>query len=80
VTIDEDEQARALAALLDAFLPESWFAGFFVWRYYASIDDVSQEAIWGFSPHGKIAEDVLRWVFGRPWGSDRDPFPGLGPR
>ena len=33
--------------------------GFFVWRYYANLDDVSQEAAWGFSPHAKLAERVL---------------------
>jgi hypothetical protein len=55
VVVDEDEQARALSAVFEAFLPERWFAGFFVWRYYASLDDVSQEDVWGFSPHGKSA-------------------------
>lgn len=73
VVIDEHEQARALAAVFQAFLPERWFTGFFVWRYYASLDDVSQEAIWGFSPHGKAAEGVLRQVFQWRWGSDPAP-------
>lgn len=70
VAYDEDEQARALAAVLDAFAPEAWFAGLFVWRYYADLDDVSQEHAWGFSPHGKRAEQVLRQAFGWRWGSD----------
>ena len=55
VAVDEWEQARALAALLGAALSKPWFAGFFVWRYYADLDDISQEASWGFSPHGKLA-------------------------
>lgn len=74
VVIDEREQARALLASFRAFLPEEWFTGFFVWRYYADLDDVSQEAIWGFSPHGKRAEHVLRRVFDAPWGVDVGPY------
>jgi len=72
VVIDEHEQARALSALFEAFLPEPWFAGFFVWRYYASLDDISQEDAWGFSPHGKPAEQVLDFVFHQRWGGDPD--------
>lgn len=74
VAYSEQEQARALEASLDAFVPEPWFAGFFVWRYYASLDDVSQEAMWGFSPHGKVTEDVLAELFGMPFGADRNPL------
>ncbi len=70
VVISEREQARALDAMFYAFLPEEWFSGFFVWRYYANLDDVSQEAIWGFSPHAKMAEDVLRETFARGFGVD----------
>jgi hypothetical protein len=72
VVIDENEQARSLAALFEAFLPERWFTGFFVWRYYASLDDISQEDAWGFSPHGKPAERVLEYVFHQRWGGDPD--------
>ncbi len=75
VAFDEDEQARALAAVFEAFLPEPWFAGFFVWRYYASLDDISQEHIWGFSPHGKVAEPMLQQVFGFAWGGDGQSAP-----
>ncbi len=74
VVVDEREQARALLASFRAFLSEEWFAGFFVWRYYADLDDVSQEAIWGFSPHGKRAEVLLERVFAAPWGADPDPL------
>ncbi|MDQ3031620.1 MAG: hypothetical protein M3Y87_04325 [Myxococcota bacterium] len=70
VVISEHEQARALEASLGAFVPHDWFAGFFVWRYYAHLDDVSQEAIWGFSPHGKESERVLRRAFALPFGGD----------
>lgn len=74
VVIDEREQARALLASFRAFLPQPWFTGFFVWRYYADLDDVSQEAIWGFSPHGKRAEPLLERVFAAPWGIDPAPY------
>lgn len=77
VVVDEHEQARALAATFAAFLPEDWFAGFFVWRYYANLDDVSQEAIWGFSPHAKEADGVLRHVFATRWATDPEPWPWL---
>ncbi|HEY6879096.1 MAG TPA: hypothetical protein VI299_13815 [Polyangiales bacterium] len=70
VAYDEDEQARALSALLELFVPEPWFAGLFIWRYYASLDDISQEDAWGFSPHGKQAERVLAQAFHWRWGSD----------
>ena len=74
VAYSEEEQSRALEASFDAFVPEEWFAGFFVWRYYASLDDVSQEAIWGFSPHGKVTEPMLARVFQSPFGVDPDPL------
>jgi hypothetical protein len=70
VEVDEWEQARALAALMGAAASKPWMAGMFVWRYYANLDDVSQEASWGFSPHGKLAERVLTNVFLAPWAGD----------
>jgi hypothetical protein len=70
VAYDEAEQARAMQALIATFSPEPWFRGFLVWRYYANLDDVSQEAIWGFSPHGKRAEHVLFDAFAQPVGAD----------
>jgi hypothetical protein len=70
VSVDEWEQARALAALMGAAASKSWLAGVFVWRYYANLDDVSQEASWGFSPHAKLAERVLSNVFSAQWASD----------
>jgi sugar phosphate isomerase/epimerase len=74
VVIDEREQARALLASFRGFLPEPWFTGFFVWRYYADLDDVSQEAEWGFSPHGKRAARVLTRTYASQWGVDPQPY------
>ena len=73
VVIDEREQARAMASLVSPFLQEPFFAGFFNWRYYADLDDVSQEGIWGFSPHAKLAEGTLESIFGRRWAVDPAP-------
>ncbi len=70
VKVDEAEQVRGLQALFDAFLPHRWFSGFFLWRYYNYLHDVSQEAIWGFSPRGKVAEQTLQAAFAERWGSD----------
>jgi hypothetical protein len=78
VQVDEWEQARALVALGSAAAREPRLLGFYVWRYYANLDDVSQEAIWGFSPHGKLAEPALGALFRSPWMIDRLPelWPG----
>lgn len=70
VQLDEVEQARALAALMGAAAESEDVLGFLLWRYYASLDDVSQEAPWGFSPHGKLAEQVLETVFKARWATD----------
>jgi hypothetical protein len=70
VRIDEPAQADAYRALLAPLLDEPFFMGFFVWRVYADPDDVSQEAGWGFSPRGKLAELVMRDAFATTWASD----------
>lgn len=70
--MDEAEQVKGFSALFDQFLPEPWFTGFFLWRYYANLDDVSQEPRAGFSPHAKSAEAYLGEVFRRRWGTDPD--------
>jgi len=75
VIIDEHEQARALYAIGRAAADEPSVHGFFVWRYYANLDDVSQEAIWGFSPHGKLAEPVLSALMHQSFAADEGPSP-----
>jgi len=70
VVVDEEAQALAYHALLAPLLDEPRFAGFFVWRVYADPDDVSQEAEWGFSPRGKLAEAVVRDAYRARWASD----------
>ncbi len=70
VKVDERAQAEAYRALIAPFLDARWCAGFFVWRFYADPDDVSQEAEWGFSPRGKLAELVMRDAFTARWAAD----------
>lgn len=76
VKISERAQAEAYAALIAPFLETRACAGFFVWRLYADPADVSQEAEWGFSPRGKLAEVVLRDAFTARWAADGRALPG----
>jgi hypothetical protein len=79
ISVDEKAQATAYRALMGSLLDEPDFAGFFVWRLYADPDDTSQEAPWGFSPRGKLAELVIRDAFAAHWTSDPwwyRPWPG----
>jgi hypothetical protein len=80
VRIDEAAQAAAYRALVAPLLREPDFAGFFVWRVYADPDDASQEAPWGFSPRGKLAELVVRDAFAARWACDPWWRFGPGPR
>jgi hypothetical protein len=75
VRVDEAEQARALWALASQAIAQPRIAGFFLWRYYTYLYDVSQEAPWGFSPHAKLASTVLADLFADPWPADEAPSP-----
>ena len=66
VDVDEVAQARAYAALLGSMNEVPGFAGAFVWRMYADVADMSQEAEWGFSPWGKAAQTELMRTFSDP--------------
>ena len=70
VRVNQQAQAEAYAALLGPMTDLKNFAGFFVWRVYADPYDTSQEAEWGFSPKGKLAELVLRDAFRAHWAVD----------
>ncbi len=76
VVVDEAAQAQAYRWLLAPLIDEPDFAGCFVWRTYADPDDVSQEAEWGFSPRGKLAELVVRDAFAETWVGDARPRTG----
>lgn len=79
VVIDQAAQAEAYRALLGPQLEAPDWAGFFVWRLYADPDDVSQEAEWGFSPRGKLAEIPLRDAFSVRWASEPSAWPAPHP-
>lgn len=70
VSVDQEAQATAYRALLAPLLDQPRFIGAFVWRVYADPNDLSQEAEWGFSPRGKLAELVLRDAFAAHWAAD----------
>jgi hypothetical protein len=70
VKVDEAAQAAAYRALLEPMLSEADFVGFFVWRVYCDPDDTSQEAPWGFSPRGKLAEEIVGDAFRSRWEGD----------
>ena len=72
VAVDEGAQADAYAALLAPLMDEPRFKGAFVWRFYSDPNDQSQEAEWGFSPRGKLAELVLRDAFSAGWAADAE--------
>jgi hypothetical protein len=76
VRVDERAQAEAYLGLLAPLLDEPAFLGFFVWRVYADPDDISQEAEWGFSPRGKLAELVVRDAYAARWAADGLWLPG----
>ncbi len=76
VRVDEVAQAQAYRALVRPLLGEPDFMGFFVWRVYSDPDDVSQEAEWGFSPRGKLAEQVVRDAFAARWSGDGERWTG----
>lgn len=74
VLVDEQAQADAYVGLLAPLMQRPWLAGAFLWRLYADPQDLSQEAEWGFSPRGKLAELVLRDAYRAHWAADA-PWP-----
>jgi hypothetical protein len=80
VHVDQRAQADAYRALLAPLLEEPDFLGLFVWRVYSDPEDVSQEAEWGFSPRGKLAELVVRDAFAATWATDVPSSPWPWPR
>ncbi len=75
VDVDQYAQARAYAGLLGSMKGVPGFAGAFVWRMYADITDMSQEAEWGFSPWGKESQRVLENTFqDEAFADPPDPF------
>ncbi len=61
-TKDEALQAKAYAALLQELPEHPQVKGLYVWKYFSDAQ-TDEEGAWGFSPRGKIAEDVIRQGF-----------------
>lgn len=77
VKVDARAQALAYRGLLAGMLESRELVGAFVWRLYSDPDDLSQEAEWGFSPRGRLAETYLRDAYWGRWASDyRRPWRG----
>ncbi len=70
VKVDAAAQASAYRGLLAGMLESRELVGAFVWRLYSDPDDLSQEAEWGFSPRGRLAELFLRDAYWGHWASD----------
>lgn len=56
-------QAMALEALLLEFMPQSWWKGGFVWKWFPNHVKAGGKNNTGFTPQNKLAEEVLRTYF-----------------
>lgn len=56
-------QAMALEALLLEFMPQPWWKGGFVWKWFPNHATAGGENHMGFTPQNKLAEEVLRTYF-----------------
>ncbi len=60
---DEQAQAMAWQAFFNIFADKPWYAGCFVWKWFAYGNAHEERQGNGFSPQGKAAMDVLRKEF-----------------
>lgn len=58
-------QVNAYQALFETFWDEPWFAGGFLWKWFASHSDHGGPADHRFTPQNKPAEETIRKWFGR---------------
>ena len=56
-------QAIALEALLLEFMPQSWWKGGFVWKWFPNHAKAGGENHTGFTPQNKLTEEMLRTYF-----------------
>ena len=61
--LDEQAQARAWQAFFNACGGKPWYAGCFVWKWFADIPGNEEPRGNGFSPQGRAAMNVLRKEF-----------------
>ena len=64
---NEVVQANAFRALLQSFMPEVWFKGAFLWKWYPSKKANWGEGEWSkdYTPQGKLGLEVLKEEFGK---------------
>ena len=62
---NEQGQANAYQALLETFMPESWYSGCFLWKWYPNKKANMGEGSWSkdYTPQGKLAEQVFKQIF-----------------
>lgn len=60
---DQQAQAMAWQAFFNVFADKSWYAGCFVWKWFAYKNGYGERQGNGFSPQGKAAMNVLRKAF-----------------
>lgn len=61
--LDERAQARAWQAFFNVNADKPWYAGCFVWKWFASVPKNEARRGNGFSPQGRAAMSVLRKEF-----------------
>lgn len=61
--LDEAAQSRAWQAFFNAQRDKPWYAGCFVWKWFAAPDLDEERRGNGFSPQGRAAMDVVRKEF-----------------
>lgn len=63
--VNEQAQSRALEALFRKFFEEDWFAGGFLWKWYAHTSRHGGRRERDYTPQGKVAEAVVRNWYGK---------------
>lgn len=61
--LDEPAQAQAWQAFFNVYADKPWYAGCFVWKWFAYVPKDEARRGNGFSPQGRAAMDVLRSEF-----------------
>jgi hypothetical protein len=64
---DEEYQAAVYHAMFEVMSARPWFEGLFIWKYISDPYDETQEALTGFSPRNKRAEEVLFNWYTKCW-------------
>ncbi len=62
-SISQKHQADCYRAFFDTFRRESWFNGFFIWRFHTDTRYIED---WEYSPQDRMAEEVIREELAKP--------------